>query len=233
MDNNLIQDSNNIGNIEIDKDKKVIKGDFYVLPYYKNSFFEQQEYVKFIKAIEKLVRRSDEYKSYKDYVMNEVGLNYCMLQPNITGEVADIEMHHGPILTLFDYCDIVVNYHLKKQDKINTFLIANEILELHFANEVQVVMLSQTSHELLHSGKVFLSPKQAWGDLTKFIKKYEDGIEEDQRKILNKYIELMDSSTTDNDFLKVTKNFKSYSNKKFNKDDILSELEDEVEDFDF
>lgn len=216
-----------IGNLKIDKKSKVIKAEFYHLPFYKKDFFEASEYVKFIKAVEKLIRRSKEYKHYISYLKEDIGLRSDALQPNITDDLTDIEMHHGPILTLFDYCDIVTNYYLKKGIGVTTFKIAQDVLELHFENIVQVVMLSKTNHQAVHAGKVFVHPDQAWGDINKFVERYIDGFTDEQIETFNEYVELTKNTrATDGDFLKVSKKFKSYSRNNYNTDDLLDFLND-------
>lgn len=224
----FLNENNSIGNINIDSKNKVIKGDFFHLPFYKKDFFDVTDYVKFIKSVERLVRSSNEYRHYISYLKEEVGLNHCMLQPNITDELADIEMHHGPILTLFDYCEIVCNYFLNKKEGINTFKIAHIILQEHFENNVQVVMLTETNHQALHAGKVFIHPSQAWGNLNNFINKYREGLTDEQIETFNQYITLSKSSrTTDGDFLKVAKKLKSYSsNNSYSLSDFVNYIDD-------
>lgn len=223
----IIPESSDIGNLKVDKENKVIKADFYHLPFYKKDFFEAAEYVKFIKSVEKLIRRSKEYKHYISYLKEEIGLRYDALQPNITDDLTDIEMHHGPILTLFDYCDIVTNYHIKQGSGVNTFMIAQEVLELHFENIVQVVMLSETNHQLVHAGKIFVHPNQAWGDVNKFIERYLDGMTPEQIETFNEYVQLAQSTkATDGDFLRVSKKFKNYSRNTYSSEDLMDYLED-------
>jgi len=166
----------------------------YSLPYYKDSeyFSNLDNFVSFIKAVEQTVRTSKYYSRYIKYLKEDVGLNFCQVLSNIKSEDEDaytkIEMHHGPILTLFDYIAIIVDYYLYHDKKINTFIIADVVLEEHFNNNVQVVMLSETVHQEVHENNVFLNIKHAFGDLNTFLKKYKDGISDEQILKINRYL---------------------------------------------
>ena len=168
----------------------------YTLPFYKDVeyFSNLDNFVGFIKATESLVRTSKYYSRYIKYLKEEVGLNFCQVLSNIKQEDetsnVDIEMHHGPILTLFDYISIVIDHMIYNNMNVNTFKVADIILEEHFNNNVQVVMLSKTVHEEVHMNNVFISTKQAFGDLNAFITKYKDGISDEQIVKINKYIEM-------------------------------------------
>lgn len=191
----------------------------YVLPFYKNSdyFANLDNFVGFVKAVEKLVRTSKYYKRYIKYIKEDVGLNFCQVLSNIKQEDeesnVDIEMHHGPILTLFDYISIVVDWMLYNDKKITTFIVADIIIEEHFNNNIQVVMLSKTVHEQVHENNVFLSTKHAFGDLNAFINKYKKGgISDEMRDKINRYIELCEKyDSFDKHILDLREQMKSYS----------------------
>lgn len=177
---------------------------FTVLPFYKDLdyFASSNNLVSFIKAVEKLVRTHDDYKLYKSKLFG-IGLTYCQVLSNIderdfmdeedhnnTTNKSLLEMHHGPVFTLFDIAYIIINWAIKTERRdITTFKIAEIILAEHFNNNVQVVMLSKTVHEQVHEGNIFISFHQAFGDLNAFVKKYEKGLDTIMIKKLNKYIE--------------------------------------------
>ena len=160
-------------------------------------FSSYESYVNFIKGCEKAVRNNDRYKKYINYLKKEVKLNKCQVLKNVTDEDATIEMHHGPIFTLFDVCCIVLEYFIKKKWKISTFRIADAVLDEHQKNRVQVVMVSTTVHEEIHNGEVFINRHQAYGDINAFIKKYKDAMSDEYREQVNRYIDrsLMYDST--------------------------------------
>lgn len=167
------------------------KTSFYKIPFFKDTeyFSSYDAYVQFVNDVEKTVRKHDRYRKYISYLKNEVKLNRCQVLKNITDEDADIEMHHGPVYTLYDICEIVLEYFMLKKWKITTFRVADQVLDEHQKNRVQVVMVSRTVHEEIHNGDIFINIHQAFGDLNAFIRKYRDAISNEYREQLNRYIE--------------------------------------------
>lgn len=203
--------STSIGNVEIKglkKGKPKLKGDYYQLAFYqtKSSLQNLEKYNKFINSVKSLVRKNEKYKRYIAYLKDERGLNFCQIHPNIIDEDEKshlIEMHHGPILTLHDYCSIITNALLERKEKITTFKVASIVLEEHFNHNVQVVMLCENCHDLFHAGNyIYINPRQAHGNLERFLKKWSDGIDDDMRELMNKNLEIARKfHSTDNDML--------------------------------
>lgn len=167
--------------------------DPFVISYYKddNYFKNLQNYVSFIKGCEKLIRISDAYKKFIRQ-LRDLNLVSCQVLGNVSDDDGSvtIEMHHGPILTLFDYCAIVLDYHLRQGETVNSFMIANEVIDEHYNNHVQTIMLSKTPHQAVDSGRLFINFKQARGDLNAFLKKYRLGLNDYHIKKINDYIDL-------------------------------------------
>lgn len=169
---------------------------YYEIPFYKDYdyMFSIENEVAYIKAIERLVRSSKYYSRYIAHMKNDLGMNFCQVKGNISEDedagVTDlIEMHHGPIFTLFDVTSIILNYMLAKEMKITTFSVANRVIEEHFKHRVQTVMLCKTVHQLVHDNKVFLNYKQGFGDLYSFLETYYEGLDETQINNIINYIE--------------------------------------------
>ena len=167
------------------------RSSYYRIMMYKDEeyFSSYESYINFVKGCEKAVRNNDRYKKYINYLKKEVKLNKCQVLKNVTDEDAAIEMHHGPIFTLFDVCCIVLEYFIKKKWKISTFRVADAVLNEHQKNRVQVVMVSVTVHEQIHNGDVFINRHQAYGDLKAFIKKYGEAMSDEYREQVNRYID--------------------------------------------
>lgn len=144
------------------------------LMLYKDmEYFENlKDYIRFVKDCESEVRTSPDYKVFISFVKNKLGINFCQVSSNIYDTDATIEMHHGPIFTLFDYCSIILNHFLKTGRKIDSVRIADWVLDEHFDLCVQVVMLAVTNHEAAHNRDLFLHVNQGVGNLTQFIEKY-------------------------------------------------------------
>lgn len=163
----------------------------YHLIMYKDEDYlsNYDNYVAFVKGIERNVRNNDRYKKYINYLKKKVKLDRCQILKNVTDEDASIEMHHGPIFTLYDVCAIVLEYYLLKGWKITTFSVADTVLEEHMRNRVGVVMVSTTMHEEIHEKNIFIHYKQAWGDINAFTKKYADAMSDEYREQVNRYVD--------------------------------------------
>lgn len=185
------------------------------LPYYKKevNFVNNGEYVKFIKSVENLIRRSKEYKAYIAYLKQDIGLNKCMVYGNIDDEKAPIEMHHGPIFNLFDYVEITLIHFFKTNNElVSTFHIADQVLKDHFDNIIQVVMLSEMVHIAAHPKKKeqkpeFINIDSAWGDLIAYLNKYSNCLNYTHIHRIRRYVEEYEKrNSNNNDTISVFKN---------------------------
>lgn len=171
----------------------------YQIPFEKDSayFSNPESLTAFAKACENLIRTNKRYKKYINYLKTEVKLDHCQVLTDLNDEDCDIEMHHGPIFTLYDICIIMIRYFLHRGWAITTYDIAKKVLDEHFNNNIQVVMLSSTIHEDVHNRNIFINYRQAFGDLNKFITKYGCVFGDDYREKFNRYVDrsLMEESS--------------------------------------
>jgi len=108
--------------------------------------------------------------------------------------MAPLEMHHGPVFTLAEICVIVLNHFLKNGKEIDSFDIADQILEDHFDNLIQTIFLSEMAHKPTSNAKTsknsFISMDHSIGDIVGFINKYNDAITYYEINKLRNYIYL-------------------------------------------
>lgn len=188
------------GNIKYSGDvSKFIEAEddpFASISFYKDIDYFQDEvlYTKFVKNCERMIRTSKDYKIFISYIKNVLGFNFCMAQSQISDKDATIEMHHGPIFTLYDITSVILNNFLKTGRKINSYRITDAVIQEHFALRVQVVMLAVTNHEAFHNRDLFLNVRQGIGNLTEFIKMYSDCLDDIHKYKLWNYINLCKSN---------------------------------------
>ena len=168
---------------------------YNLLPFFidSNLLSNEKERVKFIKSIESIVRNSAVYRAYIKYLKEDIGLKKCMVFGLLDDEKCKIEMHHGPIFTLYDYVEITLIHFIKTKKNISSFSIAKEILKDHTDNLIQVVMLSEMAHQAAHAQNKnirteFIDIKSAWGDLNGYLLKYQDCLQSKHIIKINKYL---------------------------------------------
>lgn len=158
--------------------------------------------LKFIKKVEMLVRSSQEYKQYSEYLKKYVDMTMCSFFNNITtknSRKVRIEIHHEPF-TLFDLVSIVLEKWTQEGTKINHLLIAEEVMKIHFRGRVGLIPLSLTAHQLVHDGKLFIPLQYVYGDVIEFVREYEKYISEDLMGTLQVKLE-MSKKVQDNSIL--------------------------------
>lgn len=149
----------------------------------------------FVKDVEVIVRGSKEYSFFVDIIKRIYGLNFCQVFSNVVSEQGvTVEMHHGPIFTLFDIASVVTNHYSKRGYTVTTMRIADKVIDLHYEGLVQVVMLAKTSHEAVHNRDIFLNVNQGYGNLDAFIKRYATDLEDEQKYKIWNYVELCKSN---------------------------------------
>ena len=193
-------------NPTLDSDNSIYEMPFYKEPDY---FFNLENYTFYIKEIERAVRRSKEYKRYVAHIKKDIGLNFCQVKGNIvedeeTGKLPVLEMHHGPILTLFDCIAIVLEWSMVKGENISTLSIADRIIQEHYDHHIQTVMLCETVHQEVHEFNIFLNMAMGFGDINAFLEKYKEGLLPEQIVKINRYIDLSKKyDSFDKDVMKV------------------------------
>lgn len=184
------------------------------ISYYKpkDYFMRLDNYVNFIKSAAKLVRKHPDYDNWVNTIREEQ-IDHCQVLGNISRYDAELQVHHGPLFTLFDYCMIVLNYLLAQDySKITTFKVAELVILEHVAGHVQGVVLCKTVHQLIDTGEVFINLNQGIGNINAFIDTYKDGLDDKIKEKINNYIDMSEKfDSNDNDILKLENKMISWS----------------------
>lgn len=168
------------------------KNSFYRIDYYSENFFEENDFKTFVKAVEKMVRRSDEYSKFCYDLKCNKGLNRCAILSNIKDfeedSMANIEFHHYPF-TLYDIVSVVTEQMLTDKEKVSTFTVCKKVLDLHLDQKIGVVPLCVTIHQLVHAGVIFINLNQVFGYYDKFVEEFKpyiinNGLMEGYNKII-------------------------------------------------
>lgn len=184
---------NNIISMKKDDDIVLsVKGDSknIIESFYFTEFSDTKAIKNFIKKIESQIRKSNEYKDYIYHLDKEIGINQCAVFGNISdSDEVTLEFHHYPF-TLYDIVEICVNNRILNDEKFCSMDIIDEVLKLHEKNEVGLVKLCKTAHELIHDGKIFVKLESIFGKVNEFIEDYKQAIPDDLIENYNKLIDM-------------------------------------------
>ena len=194
----MSEEINSIGNIEaieVGNDFGIKANDSpFAESFYFEDYYDDKLVKKFIKSVEKLVRTSREYKAYIELLRTNIhALNHDNILSNVTTADVDLEFHHYPF-SLYELVEVVMLKHISVNEKFTSFSIAKEIMNLHYKHQVGLVPLTETMHQLAHSGNIFLSTKQIFGNYENFMKDYASGI---SRNLKDK-VDVMKQMSRDN-----------------------------------
>jgi hypothetical protein len=180
----------------------------------KESMIDADVYRSFLKNVEKRVRSSTAYSNYKGYLMG-LGMDHCQVHGFINSTMADLEMHHC-ILTLFDIALMITEYYLNTVGFVSTFDVVQTIKQEHKANNIALVMLTKTPHQLYHNdSSFFIHPDMCFGNWPALIEKYKEGLTQDLAFKLLYYIKkaIQVGYTDDAGLLNVRDTIMDWSNK--------------------
>lgn len=159
---------------------------------YSISVNTDNEKHRLITRIERIVRNSGEYRDYIAFLRQNIGMDACAFFNNVskqTNRKIKIEVHHAP-LTLYDIVKIVLEKYIQTGEVLDDLMIAEEVVKIHYNNQVGLIPLSKTLHEVVHnSEKLTLPMYMIFGNYTKFLREYEEYWEND--KAIRTKIELM------------------------------------------
>lgn len=189
----------------------------YSISFYqtRESLMDIDTYRTFLKNCESRFRKSTTYSNYKGFLIG-LGMDRCQVHGFIHTDMegVSIEMHHA-IITLFDICLLITEHLLNTVGFVSTFDVVQALKEEHKANNIPLVMLSKTPHQVYHNdpGQFFIHPKMCFGKWPILIEKYKFGLTQDVAfkllYYLKKAIEV--DGTTDSGLLELRDKIKEWS----------------------
>ena len=195
--------SNLIKNLKLTKPKS--------MEYFVN-INKSKDRDKFVKRIERIVRGSMEYKDYIKFLKEHIGLDSCIFFQKVTNgnknkqKRISIEIHYERF-TLYDIVNVVEQKYIDEGLPLNDLLIADEVMELHYANKVGLVPLSKTAHQVVHNSVKLIVPlNMCYGTYSEFLEEYEPYIDDSLYEKLERKMD-MTSKLTPESFEAIMKEF--------------------------
>lgn len=156
------------------------------------NFERETDFKKFLKSCEKLVRGSLEYRMWRNYIIDVLGVNTCMVTDEKMDEVS-IEVHHH-IPPLYDVIKALVNRKIENSEEFSTFDIALKIIELHFANKIGYLTLIESMHEKLHNGYLTVPISFVKGDYQYFLREFSKYLDDEDLDKINSRLAVNESN---------------------------------------
>lgn len=141
---------------------------------------------KFFFTVERIVRQSHSYKKLINFLREHVSMNACAFYKNINNidtNSIHIEIHHEPF-TLFDIVNIIYYKRLSLHEPLTENQIAKEVMWNHYRMTVGLIPLSETVHELVHNGFLFIPTTKVYGYYKQFFNQYEPFINANLKRTL-------------------------------------------------
>lgn len=165
-------------NILVEKHNKSNNINLIKVPEFETEVYnldDDKDYKTYIKDCKATIRRSFEYRQMIKYLRENMGMDKCaFIQGVSNNDTFDIkiEIHHYPF-TLEDIVEIVLKKRMYYNESLELQMVAKEVMELHYKLLIGLISLSETVHELVHSGKVFVPLDSALGRPDVFLLYYK------------------------------------------------------------
>ena len=157
---------------------------------------DPKELLRYLEDIKRICHNSRSYKKYTRFLRESISMDECSFFKNInnrdTFKIA-IHIHHEPF-TLPDIISIVFNKRAANGESLSVFMVAKEVMYLHYSLLVGLIPLSETVHELVHNQYLFIPTTKVFGHYDEFVKQYNDFLPEGLEATLK---EIENSETTD------------------------------------
>jgi len=140
------------------------------------TFENESNYKRFVHNTEMLIRRCYEYTLWRNYIIDVLQINECMITHESVDQVT-IDVHHH-IPSLYVLVSALVNRHLEEEIEFCTFDIAQEALELHFKNNIGYLTLLKSMHEKFHNGHLHIPISFVKGNYQYFLERFSKYIDD-------------------------------------------------------
>lgn len=186
---NDVKVESNVENLELYSDNYPFRLSLRI-----SNFDSETSYKKFIRNCEMIIRRCQEYKLWREYILDILQINSCLITHESMDEVT-IEVHHH-LPSLFTLVSALVNKKLDEGEDFCTFDICCEAIELHFANKVGYVTLLKSMHEKFHNGRLTIPISIIKGNYNSFIKGYTKYLDETDLEKIDSRLAINETNCT-------------------------------------
>jgi len=155
-------------------------------------FENDSEYNKFIKSVERMVRASLEYRLWKSYLIDVLGMTTCVITDENLAELS-LEVHHH-VPSLYIIVKGILNEAIENDEFFCSYDIATRVMEIHFKNQLGYVMMISSMHEKYHNGFLDLPIDYVKGNYMEFINNYTQYLDDEDLDNINNLLQTKESN---------------------------------------
>ncbi|OQB41147.1 MAG: hypothetical protein BWY04_01033 [candidate division CPR1 bacterium ADurb.Bin160] len=152
------------------------------------NFEDEKQFIKYIRHCEKMVRGSIEYKLWRNYITDILGVTECVLTHEKLDETS-IEIHHH-IPSLFILIKSIILKNIDEDKEFSTFEISTECIEIHYKNQIGYVSIISSLHEKFHNGFLEIPIEMIRGNYNFFIQNYFKYLDDTDLETINQRIKI-------------------------------------------
>jgi len=192
----MVKDAENNIKDEIKADENILKlystNSPFELSMRIKKFENDSTYNKFIKSVERMVRSSYEYKLWKSYLIDVLGLTTCVITDENLSELT-LEVHHH-VPSLYLIVKAILNEAMENGEFFCTYDIATRVMEIHFKNQIGYAMMCKSMHEKYHNGFLEVPIESINGNYMEFINNYSRFLDSEDLDNLNNLLQINQSN---------------------------------------
>ena len=151
-------------------------------------FENESEYNKFIKSVERMIRSSIEYRLWKSYLIDVLGMTTCVITDENLAELSLEVHHHTPSLYLI--VKAILNKTIDDDEYFSSYDIAIKVMEIHFKNQLGYVMMISSIHEKYHNGFLDIPIESVKGNYMEFINNYSQYLDDEDLDSINNLLQI-------------------------------------------
>lgn len=174
-------------------------------------FNDSKDTNSYIEDVKKIVRGSFEYRAMIRYLRENMNMNRSAFFTNVDASImhkVKIEIHHDPF-DLHSICYIIFKRRKANGESLDIEATAKEVMYVHYKKMVGLIPLTQTEHELVGNGYMFIPTTRVFGLYNKFVELYEPYMEPEELDTLERIETATANYSEENDpaLLLLKKNF--------------------------
>lgn len=154
----------------------------YTLSLRRDDFDGEKELSVFIKACERIIRQSPEYRIWTEYIREVMGHHVC----EITGEMhsqTTVDIHHHPF-SLYSIVKVIILEKMANKKSFCSYDISCDVIQLHYDMRASFVLLCRSLHDKFHNGFLQIPIELVHGEYRYLVEHYMSYLEDEEAELI-------------------------------------------------